>query len=214
MAQKYKVFFNLNTLILAKNTDQQWTPDAVYENPDFIKIKEIIGILLNGSTSLFYVIIADNLESTWNTFKSFFEIRKAAGGLVINEKNERLFIKRNGIWDLPKGHLEKNEKNRVAALREVEEECGIKNLNIERKLLKTYHTYLIKKRIVLKPVKWYLMSHKGVEVLKPQEKEGITEVKWANHEVEEELIKNIYPSIIEVLKKASNGASFSEPVAS
>ena len=50
---------------------------------------------------------------------------EAAGGLVINRKGEYLFIYRNDKWDLPKGKLEKGERKRQGAVREVEEECGI-----------------------------------------------------------------------------------------
>ena len=50
---------------------------------------------------------------------------EAAGGLVKNENGDYLFIYRNDKWDLPKGKIEKDEKTKVAAVREVEEECGI-----------------------------------------------------------------------------------------
>lgn len=203
MAQKYKVFFNRNKLLLAKTHFPDREFHATFENPDKLKIKEIISSLLDETKAVNYLIVSSELKKTWAEFCSFFEIRKAAGGLVINNKNEKLFIKRRGYWDLPKGHLEKNEKNRAAALREVEEECGIKNLKIERKLLKTYHTYLLKKRIILKPTKWYLMSYSGNGTPAPQEKEGITEVKWANSAEESQMIQNTFDSIIEVLKKGN-----------
>ncbi|MDB4195885.1 NUDIX domain-containing protein, partial [Flavobacteriales bacterium] len=54
-----------------------------------------------------------------------FRIVEAGGGLVVNEKDEVLFIFRKGKWDIPKGKLEKREKIKHGAIREVEEECGI-----------------------------------------------------------------------------------------
>ena len=122
---------------------------------------------------------------------------------MVNNENKKLFIKRKGFWDLPKGHLEKNEKNRVAAIREVEEECGVKKLKIERKLIKTYHTYTLKKGWVLKPTKWYLMSIEGKQNLSPQKKEGITHVKWASKQDEDEMLKKSFSSISAVIKKTN-----------
>ena len=49
----------------------------------------------------------------------------AAGGLVHNAKGQYLMIRRNDIWDLPKGHQEKGEEISQTALREVFEETGI-----------------------------------------------------------------------------------------
>ena len=54
----------------------------------------------------------------------------AAGGIVINRFNEVLLIYRRTMWDLPKGHIEKNETPETCALREVSEETGLKKLQI------------------------------------------------------------------------------------
>ena len=40
--------------------------------------------------------------------------------------NSIVAIERNGKVDLPKGHIEKNEQDDIAAMREVEEETGLK----------------------------------------------------------------------------------------
>ena len=49
--------------------------------------------------------------------KSLFEIIKAAGGLVVNETGEVLFIHRRGYWDLPKGKRDPGESKKVTAVR-------------------------------------------------------------------------------------------------
>ena len=73
--------------------------------------------------------------------KEKIPVNKAGGGLVYNKKGDVLFIFRNGKWDLPKGGIEKGEEIRETALREVEEETGVTNLVIKRKLQKTYHIF-------------------------------------------------------------------------
>ena len=60
-------------------------------------------------------------------FLKKIKLVKAAGGIVINSKGQTLFIFRNNKWDLPKGRLEKNENLEVAAVREVEEETGVRS---------------------------------------------------------------------------------------
>jgi 8-oxo-dGTP pyrophosphatase MutT (NUDIX family) len=73
--------------------------------------------------------------------KSKISVQKAGGGLVYNTKGEILFIFRNGKWDLPKGGIEKNEKIKQTAVREVEEETGVTGLEVVEKLPKTYHVF-------------------------------------------------------------------------
>jgi 8-oxo-dGTP pyrophosphatase MutT (NUDIX family) len=202
MAQKYKVFFNNSKLIITKKSSvENISFDKTFVNPDKSVIAELILTLFKIKESSNYLIITDNVKQTWDEFKSFFEVRKAAGGVVINNKKHILFIKRNGMWDLPKGHLEKNEKSKTAAVREIEEECGISGVKITDKLIKTYHTYILKKRIVLKPVKWYLMSYNGNETPVPQTKEGITKVVWVNNKEAGILLNKAYSSIVEVINK-------------
>ena len=41
------------------------------------------------------------------------------------------------MWDLPKGKREVGESDKECALREVDEECGLTNLSLNRFLKKT-----------------------------------------------------------------------------
>ena len=75
---------------------------------------------------------------------------------------------------------EKNEELKVAAVREIEEECGITNPIITKKLLKTFHTYSAKGKQYFKTTHWYLLTYHGDEKLVPQEEEGITDVCWVD----------------------------------
>ena len=118
----------------------------------------------------------------------------AAGGLVVNPKKEILFIFRNGVWDLPKGWIEKGETIESAATREVEEECGVFNLKIIKSLVTTYHIYY-QEGMNLKKTYWFLMSSDSNKELVPQIEEGITEVVFKNERDTEEALKNSYGNI-------------------
>src|SRR5215218_6550882 len=102
----------------------------------------------------------------------------AAGGIVENENGEILFQFRRGVWDLPKGKLDDGESLEECAVREVEEETGLKKVELEEFLLATYHTYHENGKQVLKESHWYKMRADGRQELTPQTSEDISEVKW------------------------------------
>lgn len=111
----------------------------------------------------------------WTDFRSLFKEIKAAGGAIRNEQHKILMIDRLQHWDLPKGKLEKGEKKREAAIREVEE-TGLL-CEIEDKLCVTFHTYRTKKGRVLKKTHWYQMRHVSGEI-NLQEEENIVGHQW------------------------------------
>lgn len=115
-------------------------------------------------------------------FRKHFKVIRAAGGIVFNEAGQLLLIKRLGKWDLPKGKLERGEDQRLAALREVHEECGLNFLGILRKFGNTYHVYNLKGRWILKKCAWYRMIAWGDASVQPQVEEDITEVRWVDKE--------------------------------
>ncbi|WP_317047428.1 NUDIX hydrolase [Sinomicrobium soli] len=102
----------------------------------------------------------------------------AAGGLVSNPAGEVLFIFRNGKWDLPKGKLEKKESVEEAAIREVEEETGIRKLKLGPLLNKTYHIFRRNGEYRLKETYWFSMSSTFTGKFRPQCEEGIEKVEW------------------------------------
>ena len=123
---------------------------------------------------------------------------EAAGGLVYNLDNQLLMIFRNGKWDLPKGKLEPGENIRQCAIREVEEECGVKNLTISKKITDTYHTYELKGNPILKRTYWYMMNSDFDGKLVAQIEEGITKVEWVNEEDIAKKLENSYGNIKEL----------------
>ena len=113
--------------------------------------------------------------------KNIFRKAPAAGGVVIID-NQFVAIERNGIPDLPKGHIEKGETPEVAALREVEEETGITDLEIMKELPATWHCYLLDDQWTIKKTSWYLMrTASGMKNI-PQTEEGISNVYLVDKE--------------------------------
>lgn len=130
--------------------------------------------------ALNFGLVSPDPETDFRNFIEEYSVIQAAGGLVFNKENQMLTIKRNGLWDLPKGKIERHEDQRAAALREVMEETGLNMLNISEKIGETYHGYYEDDALLLKETHWYLMNSSGKGILKPQIEEGISEAIWAN----------------------------------
>ena len=92
--------------------------------------------------------------------------KKAAGGIVIRSNNGILQTvlvqhKSHGGWGFPKGHLDKGELPKAAALREVEEETGAR-AEILAALPSTEYNFTNDKGTTIdKIVYWYLMNYRG-----------------------------------------------------
>ena len=132
--------------------------------------------------------------------KTTFRMTPAAGGIVVKD-GKIVSIVRNGIPDLPKGHIEKGESPEQAALREVEEETGIDKLQIVKPLPSTWHCYFEHEEWKLKRTYWYLMQSEADLQAKPQTEEGISEVKLIGAEEIDSFLKRTFRSISEILGK-------------
>ncbi len=89
----------------------------------------------------------------------------SAGGIVLKEEKDGpkiLVTQHSGHkgWDFPKGHREIYESEEQAALREVEEEAGVKAEILER-AGQTQYFYFEGGEKVLKTVVFYLMKYAG-----------------------------------------------------
>ncbi len=144
------------------------------------------------------VLIPSNTQPIGAYFKGYKFI-EAAGGIVRNANNDILVMERLGCWDLPKGKIDTGEDRETAALREVEEECGIHGHTIHQLITITYHTYEMKDKHYLKATYWYEMNYRGNEPLIPQTEENITVVKWWKENAIDQIKDNTYLSIIEVI---------------
>jgi ADP-ribose pyrophosphatase YjhB (NUDIX family) len=187
----YKVFVNDKPIILTDSLPKE-NKYKVYLFKNLI-VSEILDKLTSNSINGI-LIFCNNLELSKELFFKNFKTISAAGGLVLNPKKELLFIYRNNSWDLPKGCIENGESIETAAIREVEEECGIFNLKLIKPLTTTYHIYN-RNGITLKETHWFLMTSDYNKELVPQIEEGITEVIFKNKKAVNKALKNSYANI-------------------
>ena len=189
----YKVFVNNKPLTISNERSD-------YErNIPFMEISDFhIAIdLLHHSTQSVNIYSAD-IEMVWDKFKCQFEQIQAAGGVVFNSERKLLWIYRLNKWDLPKGKIEKGESNEQAAVREVEEECGVSNLEIVQQIKTTYHIYY-HKEYILKTTYWFEMNYNGNEILIPQAEEGITDLRWISRQNWHGPLNDTYANISDLL---------------
>lgn len=201
MAQSYKVFIGGSVLQFGNEAENEAVFNMRLTNPSVEDWEKIILQLEADSIS---VLVMGNLDANWREFNTNYKLVEAAGGLVQNQDGNWLFIYRNGMWDLPKGKLEKGERMEDCAVREVAEECGITEPTIIRKLATTYHTYPLKGKRVLKPTYWFLMKSADSSELVPQTEEGITEVRWFSTKNALERAQDSFGSIKQVVNEGLN----------
>ncbi len=125
----------------------------------------------------------------------------AAGGIVENEEGKILLQYRRGKWDLPKGKLDEGETIEECAVREVEEETGLKNIQLGELLGVTNHYYIEKGENIDKETYWYAMKVSGEQRLIPQTEEDIMELRWAAENELEYYLSNTFPNINEIIEK-------------
>ena len=199
----YKIFQENKTLIFPKIDGDSLDFDATPQESDRYDAELLCGFLPEwladrdqGDT--FIHEVSENTVVL--ALKETFKMAPAAGGIV--EKDGKFVtIVRNGIPDLPKGHIEKGESPENAALREVQEETGIGKLQIVKALPSTWHCYQVGEEWRLKRTYWYLMNTTEAIQPKPQTEEGISEIKLVGNEDIEAFLKNTFRSICEILEK-------------
>ena len=188
----YKIFVGNKPIILTTKVEKETN----FKNflIDSVDINKVLSKLKKDKYDAVHLIGADK-QSLLKSFLSLLPNVIAAGGKVHINKNEILFIFRNGKWDLPKGKAEAKETINQTALREVEEETGISGLSIIKPLDITYHVFKRMDQFYIKITYWFKMHSDYEGVLIPQEKEGITEVKWISESKLTKVLNNSYANI-------------------
>ncbi len=199
----YKIFQENKALIFPKIDGNALKFDAMFPESDRYEIDILCDFLQEWladkeQTDTFVHEVGEN--AVVEALKTTFRMAPAAGGIVVKD-GKIVSIVRNGIPDLPKGHIEKGESSENAALREVTEETGIGNLQIVKALPSSWHCYQVGEEWRLKRTYWYLMESGEAIQPKPQTEEGITEIKLIGNEDIEAFLKGTFRSISEILGK-------------
>ena len=178
-------------------------PNAVEFHPGTQRDFRALVRMFESSPDLSLVCIpAEDEEEAYRRVCAEFREVNAAGGLVSNRRGDYLLIKRFGLWDLPKGHQEAGEDISVTALREVQEETGVQKLMLRDLICVTDHTYIRDGVWHLKHTWWYDMLYTDPVDLTPQNEEDISKAAWVARSSLPPLLKNTYPSRVEVFREA------------
>lgn len=198
----YKVFINEKPVILTGNTPKSVGGDKIrmYQHTGLMGLGQITEALVENQNDEEPVVInSKDFQLLRNDFLSLFDPVTAAGGIVFHPEKGMLWIRRHGRWDLPKGKIDRNEKVERAAIREVEEETGIRKISIRAPLGTTHHAYREKNSLILKTSHWFVMeTEKPDSKLIPQLNEGIMEVAWADENSVQEKIDDTWASLKEL----------------
>jgi 8-oxo-dGTP pyrophosphatase MutT (NUDIX family) len=196
----YKIFINDKPLILTKSEEipARFQELEKINNPETFSIMDWVRKIEGLSHKGCWVVDA-HPKLLFEEFRTHFIAIEAGGGLVFNDKDQILLIKRLGKWDLPKGKIDPGESQEQGAKREVEEECGINKLSIQKDLGKSFHTYKIQGHRFLKITYWFLMKTEYNGILIPQEEENITDARWFDWQNLNPEELDTYQSIREVL---------------
>lgn len=202
MQQSYKVFINNHRFTLVADAGAAANvPGTLVLNYDSAETLSVLLDLAHTEPKFFEhtIILHNDPSRVLHKIETLTKVIEAAGGVVKNQEGKTLMIFRHGKWDLPKGKIEKGETPEKAAVREVEEECGIGGLSITRTLPVSFHTYKDGEQLVLKKTHWYEMKSSDTRKLHPQTEEGIIKAEWKDKAGVEEALKNTYGSVSAVM---------------
>lgn len=128
----------------------------------------------------------------------------SSGGIIFRKHNDiteiaMVAVKGGNVWCLPKGLIDKGEVPEKTALREVEEETGLKGRIIEKLGEITYWYYIKEENIKCKKtVHFFLMEYEAGDVSKHDRE--VDNAAW--FPIDEALKKARYKGEREIIEKA------------
>jgi 8-oxo-dGTP pyrophosphatase MutT (NUDIX family) len=191
------IYMNNNTIHVNETLVENENRATIHFTED-TQILDLIKLIEDSHRNL--QLIATDATKVIDSFRTQIKVIQAGGGIVKNEDNKYLFIYRRGKWDLPKGKKEYYEDINTAAIREVEEETGIKEISEAEWLFTSYHIYKEDGAWVLKETFWYNMKAPNQQLV-PQQEEGIKKAEWFSKEDFRRVYANTYPNIMNMVKE-------------
>lgn len=115
----------------------------------------------------------------------------SAGGIIVCLWHGELYVllmkDMKGNWTFPKGKIEEGEDLQQTAIREIEEEVGVKNLTLVSELTPAMYWYF-RECAIRKTVHYFLFRSKSLQKVRVQSEEGISEAKWTPWETASAII--------------------------
>ncbi|MCQ2185894.1 MAG: NUDIX domain-containing protein [Bacteroidales bacterium] len=200
----HKIYFERRCIVICPREDQAMQdPNTIsFSLGENFSVAALVEMFIASDSLMKICIPSDDVEATYQRVCSQFYEVNAAGGLVRNKRGDYLLISRFGLWDLPKGHQEAGEDIAVCAMREVEEETGIHELELHQLICVTDHCYFRAGKWHLKHTWWYDMLYTNPLDLTPQSEEDITKAAWVARSSLPPYLVNTFPSIAEVFREA------------
>ena len=177
------------------------TDSAVYVCRDAESELSPANILKIFATCDSIVCLADDAAAVFERWASQFRFVRAAGGIVVAPQGEVVMIRRSWHWDLPKGHIEPGESAEECAVREIEEETGVKGAKIAAFLCNTLHAYNVYGAWELKNTAWYWLNADGRVPLTPQRSEGIMRADWCDERTRNLNLQTAYATVKQVFAR-------------
>ena len=180
---------------------EQLVDDTLIMNASFEQVDHLLKLMTDKRFKKVHAIFISSRKKRdlINYIKSKFKVVKAAGGIVEKE-GKFLLIYRRKVWDFPKGKLDKGETIENCAVREVEEETGVK-VKLDKKIEAVWHTYIDRKKYILKKTYWYAMHCVNDKKMAPQKAEGIKKVEWMSIDEVRKALHDSYKSIRYVMQE-------------
>lgn len=202
----HRIYFEDRCIIVCPKDEQVLSdPNAILYGPEDTADFHALVERFETADSLQRVYIpSDDPEATYRRICSEFKEVTAGGGLVSNKRGDYLLINRNGLWDLPKGHQEPGEGIETCALREVQEETGVTELELRELICITHHCYRRNGIWHLKHTWWFDMLYTNPTDLTPQREEDISKAAWVARSSLPAFLTNTFPSIVEVFREEKN----------
>ncbi|MCC6460123.1 MAG: NUDIX domain-containing protein [Saprospiraceae bacterium] len=163
------------------------------------QIRQVLDFLDKNKNTRAVALFAEKSDRLWADFCACFQLLEAAGGFVTNPAGELLVFYRRGSWDMPKGKIDPGETPEQAAVREVQEETGLQQLELGPLLLHTWHTYSQKGDRILKRTWWYRMATSDEQLI-PQTEEDIEDIQWVEPRTWLAGKPVVYGSILDVIQ--------------
>ena len=200
----HKIYFEKRCIIICSPDDPALSdPNAIQFKPgESMDIHTLVSMVETSGSLHRICIPTEDIDETYRRISSEFKEVNAGGGLVSNRRGDYLLISRNGLWDLPKGHQDPGEPIETTALREVQEETGIDELELRGLICITDHCYRRDGIWHLKHTWWYDMLYTDPTDLVPQREEDISKAAWVAKSSLPPFLRNTYPSIAEVFREA------------